>query len=131
MVVVKEDSFAWLDAAFVANFSRTNLGNLCLNPRFFKYFLPYFSSFRVLWNAIFIIANETSDIDFVWVKPDLLRQKLKEITNLFFFEIITERPVPKHLENGRVARVANIFDVLETKARLRIGQASSVRVFLP
>ena len=73
MIVIEEDSFARLDTTLIANLGRTNLGNLCLNPRFFKDLLPNFGRFGILWDAIFFVTEETSDLDLARSDPDFFR----------------------------------------------------------
>jgi len=125
-VVVEEDAFAGLNSPFVADFGGADFGDFRLNAGLLEDFLPDFGGFGVFRDAVFLIADETSDVNPFRVEPDFFGQKLKIILNLFLFEVVAERPVAKHFENRGVARVANVFNILETHGRLAIGQTGAL-----
>ena len=48
---------------------------------------------------------------------------------LEFFKVIAQTPVTEHFKEGRVAIIANIFDILGTQTGLAISQSDAVLVW--
>ncbi|MNY00582.1 hypothetical protein D3C86_1330820 [compost metagenome] len=70
-----------------------------------------------------LVTDETGDVDLAWIKSDNISEEFKEPTNLLLFKIITHAPVTKHLKEGRMAVIANIFDILSAKTGLAIDES--------
>ena len=130
VVVVEEDAFAGFDSPLGAVLGGANLGNFGVNAGFLKDFLPNLSGFGVFRDAIFLVADEAGDVDFVRVQADFFGEEGEEVFNLLLFEVIAERPVAKHLKHRGVAGVANVVNILETQGGLRVGEAGAFRVGL-
>ena len=126
LIIVEENALARLDTTLIAVFLSNNISSLDLNTLFLKDFLPNPSSLFVLWNIMSLVTGKTGDVNLFWVETDDFGQELEEILDLLLLKIITKGPVTEHFENGSMARVANILNILEAKTRLRIGQALAV-----
>ena len=63
-------------------------------------------------------------------RPSGLGEEAEEPRQLFGLEVRAETPVPEHLEEGRVSRVAHLVDVLGAKAGLRIHETVAGRMRL-
>ena len=120
-VVVEEDAFAGLNSPLVAVFSRVDFSDFSVDAGFFKDGLPDFCSFFVFGDAVFFGADKAGDEDFFGVEADDFGEEFEVVFDLFLFEVVAERPVAEHFENGGVTRVADVFNVLEAEARLRVG----------
>ena len=67
VIVIEEDSFTFLNTAFITFGRSTNFSNFCLNSDFSKNFFPNLCRFGIFWNAIFFVTNKTSHINSFWV----------------------------------------------------------------
>ena len=70
-----------------------------------------------------VVALEHGGTQHVPVQPVHLGEDLVRPGSLFLFEIIAERPVAHHLEEGEMRRVAHRFDVHRPDASLHVAQA--------
>jgi len=64
------------------------------------------------------IPFEARNIKILRIEAQLFYEKCPHPSNLFFFEIVTERPVSEHLEKSRVAIVSHFFYILRTETFL-------------
>ena len=65
-IVVKENPAA-LHTQLVAIFSAIQLDDFSFNAFFSKNFLPNLRCFIVARNVIFLIADKTANVDFMWI----------------------------------------------------------------
>ena len=130
VVVVEEDAFAGFDSPLGAVLGGANFGNFGVNAGFLKDCLPNLSGLGVFRDAVFLVADEAGDIDFVRIQADFFGEEGEEVFNLLLLEVIAERPVAKHLKHRGVAGVANVVNILETQGGLRVGEAGAFRVGL-
>ena len=130
LIVIEENALAFLNTALVTILCRINFSNLRLDANLSKNLLPNRSGLVIARDAIFLRTNKTSDVNFAWIQANFFSQESEEVTNLLLFEVIAERPVTKHLKDCRMARIANIVNILQAEAWLRISQASAIFVLL-
>ena len=74
------------------------------------------------------ITLKDSDRKAVHRYPEDLREELKAIAYHLFLEVITERPVAKHLEECEMMRIAYAIDITGTDALLVIRKPCACRM---
>ena len=73
VVVIEEDMFTFFNPSLGTLFCCADFSYFCINTGFFKDSLPNFCRLGIFWNTIFLITNETSNVNFFRVKTDNLR----------------------------------------------------------
>ena len=90
--------------------------------------LPASDGFVVARDALF--ALEDGHVEVLGLQPQLGGEELKAPGNGLLLEVIAQRPVAEHLEEGQVRAVAHRVDVAGAHALLHVGQAAAGRMGL-
>ena len=91
--------------------------------------LPDFRRLRVARSVL--VACKAGHLDLLGSEAQLLRQELEAHRDRLLLEVVAERPVAEHLEEGQMEGIAHLVDVPRPQAFLHIGQTRSRRVLLP
>ena len=74
------------------------------------------------------LATENGDVELLRRELQVLRQELEAPRDRLLLEVVVERPVAEHFEEGEVRGVAHRVDVAGADALLDVGEARSRRV---
>jgi hypothetical protein len=85
------------------------------------------SLLQYLWGCHILRTDEARDIQFVRIEPDNIGQEFEHPFELLLLEVIAQAPVAEHLEERRVAVVADFFDILGAQTGLAVDQARALR----
>ncbi len=121
--VVEEDALAGEHAAPVAVLLRADLGDAVRDAALAEHGRPDAGGLVVARDAVGRVADEAGHVDVLGVQAHDVDQEGEELADLLLFEVVAERPVAEHLEEGGVAVVAHVVDVLGPHAGLAVGQA--------
>ena len=128
--VIVEDALTWLDATGRAMLFAADVDTFRFDPLFGKFLPPQLGCFGVFGNIVLGCTNETRYIQAIWVEPYFLGEECPHPSNLLFLKVVAQAPVTEHLEEGGMAIIANIVNVLSTQAGLRVGDALALWVCL-
>ena len=88
--------------------------------------LPYLDGLLVGGNvallALLALAAEDGDVQLLGLEAEVLGKELEAPGDRLLLEVVVERPVAEHLEEGKVRRVADLVDVSGPDALLHVGK---------
>ena len=70
-----------------------------------------------------LLALEDGDVELLGLEAEVLGEKLEGPGDGLLLEVVVERPVAEHLEEGEVGAVADFVDVAGADALLDVGEA--------
>ena len=73
--------------------------------------------------ALLALAAEDRHVELLRLEAEVLRQKLKAPADRLLLEVVVQRPVAEHFEEGEVRRVADRVDVARPDALLHVREA--------
>ena len=60
----------------------------------------------------------TGDIEFFWIDSESMNEEVPDPSDLFFLEIVSERPIPEHFEKSRMTIISYLIDIDRTETLL-------------
>ena len=86
---------------------------------------------RLLVPGRILVTRKAGDLDLLGLEAKLLGQEKEGHVDGLLLEVVTEGPVPQHLEEGHVEGVADFVYVIGAEALLHIGEPLAHGVLLP